>query len=116
MLDFELFKDEKINIISNDSLLEYRNEVEQVSVVITNHRFIIFCLPKDIESFRFGKMIDNFKINKMDIIFETELSNIDKIIIGNDFDKYILKDTNYFYLHDDIIRNYLKDNNIVEEK
>ena len=114
MFDFELLKNEKINIISNDSLLEYRNEVEQVSVVITNQRFLIFCIPKDIESFRFGRFIDNFKMNKMDMIFEIKLSDIDKIIIGNDFDKYILSDTNYFYLHDDIIRNYLKDNNIVE--
>ena len=114
MFHFELLKNEKINIISNDSLLEYRNEVEQVSVVITNQRFLIFCIPKDSESFRFGRFIDNFKMNKMDMIFEIKLSDIDKIIIGNDFDKYILSDTNYFYLHDDIIRNCLKDNNIVE--
>lgn len=116
MFDFCLLKDEKMNIISNASLLEYCNEVERGSVVITNQQFLIFCLPKDVESFRFGKMIDNFKRNKMEVIFATELSNIDKIIVGNDFDKYILKDTNYFYLHDDIIRNYLKDNNIVEEE
>ena len=113
MFDLELLKDEKINIISNDGLLEYR-EVESVTVIITNQRFLIFCLPKDSESFRFGRFIDNFKMNKMDMIFEIKLSDIDKIIIGNDFDKYILSDTNYFYLHDDIIRNYLKDNNIVE--
>ena len=78
MFDFELLKDENINIISNNALLEYRNEVEQVSVIITNKRFIVFCLPKDIESFRFGRFIDNFRMNKMDIIFETELINIDK--------------------------------------
>lgn len=115
MFDLELLKNEKINIISNDAMLEYRDEVEQVTVIITNQRFLIFCLPKDSESFRFGRFIDNFKMNKMDMIFEIKISDIDKIIIGNDFDKYILSDTNYFYLHDDIIRNYLKDNNIVED-
>lgn len=115
MFDLELLLNEKINIISNDAMLEYRDEVEQVTVIITNQRFLMFCLPKDSESFRFGRFIDNFKMNKMDMIFEIKLSDIDKIIIGNDFDKYILNDTNYFYLHDDIIRNYLKDNNIVEE-
>ena len=114
MFDLELLKNEKINIISNDALLEYRDVVEQVTVIITNQRFLIFGLPKDSDSFRIGRIIDNFKMNKMDMIFEIKLSDIDKIIIGNDFDKYILSDTNYFYLHDDIIRNYLKDNNIVE--
>jgi len=115
MFDFELLKNEKIEIISDEGLLEYRSRVKEVSVVITNQRFLIFCIPKDSESFRFGRFIDNFKMNKMDMIFEIKLSDIDKIIIGNDFDKYILSDTNYFYLHDDIIRNYLKDNNIVED-
>ena len=106
MFDLELLKNEKINIISNDAMLEYRDEVEQVTVIITNQRFLIFVLPKDSKSFRFGRFIDNFKMNKMDMIFEIKLS---------DFDKYILSDTNCFYLHDDIIRNYLKNNNIVEE-
>lgn len=115
MFDLELLKNEKINIISNDGWLKYHNDVEQVTVIITNQRFLIFCLPKDSESFRFGKMIDSFKMNKMDMIFEIRLGDIDKIILSNDFDKYILNDTNYFYLHDDIIRNYLKDNNIVVE-
>lgn len=36
MFDLELLKDEKINIISNDSLLEYHDEVESVIVIITN--------------------------------------------------------------------------------
>ena len=63
MFDLEFLKNEKINIISNDAMLEYRDEVEQVTVIITNQQFLIFCLPKDSESFRFGRCIDNFKMN-----------------------------------------------------
>lgn len=102
MFDFELLKNEKIEIISDEGLLEYRSRVKEVSVVITNQRFLIFSTPKDIESFR-----DSYKLNKKEIIFEVKIDDIETIVTGQDFDKYILKDTNYFYLHDDMIRKYL---------
>ena len=60
MFDLELLQNEKINIISNDSLLEYHDDVESVTVIITNQRFLIFAFPKDSESFRFGRFIENF--------------------------------------------------------
>lgn len=108
MYDFKLKKNEEIIIISDDALLKRDNDIEEVTVVVTNVRMLILMLPKNIENFRVGRMI-NSPIMK-EIIFETEISNIEKVIIGTDFDQYILKDTNYFYLHDDMIRKYFKDN------
>ena len=110
MFDFKLLKNEKIIIISDEALLKYQNTIENVSVIITNKRFIILNYPKDIESFRIGKIINTFKTNKKEIIFETKITEFDKIIDGKDFDKYILKDSNYFYLIDEKIKTYLKNN------
>lgn len=107
MFEFNLLEKEKITMISNEGLLQIADEYEEVSVIITNQRFLILKNPKDIEKFRIGRMIDTFKSSILELIFETPLENIDDIITNDDFDKYILKDTNYFYLKDNSIKKFL---------
>lgn len=116
MFDFELLKQEKIELVSNDTLLRYHDEIEKVAVMITNQRFLIFWLPKDLELFRVGRVIDSFKQKRMELILKIEINHIDKIIIGKSFDKYFLKDSNYFYLQDEFVRNYLQDKVMMVEE
>lgn len=108
MYNFKLQKDEQINLISNESILKIDNEEEIVTTIITNKRLLIFNYPKDIESFRIGRIIDTYKQNVMDLIFETPLTNIKEIIQEKNFDKYLLNDTNYFYLQDEQIKEHIK--------
>ena len=108
MFDYELLKNEKVILINNDVLLKHSDDIRGVSVIITNQRFLIFSMPSDVESFRFGKMIDSFKSSKLELIFEAKLTDFEKIVVGDAFDKYILKDTNYFYLNNKEVREYLE--------
>ena len=112
MFEFTLLNDEEIKIISRESLLKYHDTVLSVDVIVTNQRFLILSVPNDSELFRIGRMIDQFKVSKKEIIFEVLLSDIVQIEDNKHYDKYILKDTNYFYLHDDVVRGYLKNNNL----
>lgn len=105
MFDFKLLEKEEVEIVSDHTLIKYHDSVQKVSTVITNKRLLILDYPKDVESFRFGKEVPSPM--KKEILFETELENIISIQKESDFDKYILKDTNYFYLNDDTVTNYL---------
>lgn len=68
MYNFDLKENEKIERIFDDILLKINNDIKNVSVIITNIRFIILSIPSDIESFRVGRTINypNFK----EVIFE----------------------------------------------
>lgn len=105
MYDFNLLENENIIIISDEALLKKSNNIKKVSVIITNYRFIILSLPEDLESFRFGRTI--MHPIKKEIIFDTPIESIDRVEKGKDFDKYILKDSNYFFLDDNGIYNYI---------
>ncbi len=108
MYEFELQKNEKIELISDESLLWLKEEVIPVSIIITNKRFLIFDFPKDIESFRFGRMINYPNPPKKEIIFETNLDNIKKIVKTSDFVRYILKNDQFFCLADKNVYQLLK--------
>ena len=96
MYNFELQKDEKIKKMYDDIFLKLGNDNVNVSVIITNKRFIIFSIPRDIESFRVGRIIN--VPYQMEIIFETVIDNIKEIEKMGDYYKYILLDSNYFLL------------------
>ena len=111
MFEFNLLENEKINLITDEVLLKYQDTTIQVSIIITSKRFLIFNFIKNNESFRVGRMIDNFKTNKKEIIFETNINNVKEIIPGKKYDKYIFNDTNYLYLHNEEVKKYFKENN-----
>ena len=102
MYDYKLEKNEEVEIISDASLLKKGAEV---SVVITNKRFIILELPTDLEGFRMGRAI-NYPIKK-EVIFETSIESIISVENQGDFAKYLLNSTNYFYLKDEKIYAYI---------
>lgn len=105
MYDYQLEKNEEVLIISDNALLKKGNEFSEVSVVITNKRFIILELPTDLEGFRMGRAI-NYPIKK-EVIFETSIESIISVEFQDNFVKYSLDNTNYFYMKDDKIYKYM---------
>jgi len=108
MYNYELKSNEKIERIFDDILLKTNKDILNVSLIITNMRFIILSIPKDMESFRVGRMI-NYQ-NTKEVIFETNLSNIKNIEKEEDYCKYILQNNNYFYLNSDEIYKFINQN------
>ena len=108
MYNIELKNNEQIKEIFDDILLKMGNDNIDVSVIVTNMRFIILSIPKDIESFRVGRVINH--PSHKEIIFETDINNIIDIEKEDDYYKYILKDTNYFYLNSNKIYNFIHQN------
>lgn len=108
MYDYELSKDEEVAIISDDALLKKGYNFFKVTVIVTNQRFLILELPTDLEGFRFGKVI-NYPIKK-EIIFEVPIENVVEVLKEGKNTKYVLDDTNYFYLNDDKIYEYFLEN------
>lgn len=106
MFDFKLNISEEIEIISNDSILKQVEEGISVTVVITNQRLLILDFPKDLESFRRGREI--MKPFVKEVLFEVSLEDILGIEPGEEFDKYVLKDEQNFYLADIQTRNYIQ--------
>lgn len=105
MYDYQLEKNEEVLLTSDNGLLKKGNDFSNVSVVITNKRFIILELPTDLEGFRFGRSI-NYPIKK-EVIFDTPIQSIISVEYQDDFVKYLLDSTNYFYLKDDNIYEYM---------
>lgn len=108
MYNIKLKNNEQIKEIFDDILLKIGNDNIDVSVIITNIRFLILSIPKNTESFRVGRVINN--PNYKEIIFETDINNIINIEKEDNYYKYILKDTNYFYLNSNKIYNFLHQN------
>ena len=108
MYNIKLQNNEQIKEIFDDILLKISNDNIDVSVIITNIRFIILSIPKDTESFRVGRVINN--PNYKEIINETDINNIINIEKEDNYYKYILKDNNYFYLNSNKIYNFLHQN------
>ena len=109
MYNYSLLNNEKIIKIYDDVLLKTGNDILDVSVIITNMRFIILSIPKNKEVYRVGRMIIDKPISK-ETIFETEINNIIDIKKEEDYYKYILSDTNYFLLNTDKIYKLINQN------
>lgn len=109
MYNYSLLNNEKIIKIYDDVLLKTGNDILDVSVIITNMRFIILSIPKNKEAYRVGRMIIDKPISK-EIIFETDINNIIDIQKEEDYYKYILSDTNYFLLNTDKIYKLINQN------
>lgn len=105
MYNYELNKNEEVILLSEKSFLKKENEISNVTTIITNQRFIILELPTNLEEFRVGRSI-NYPIKK-EVIFETSIDSIIEVSKENDFVKYQLVNTNYFYLSDDDVYDYM---------
>ncbi|MCX4364514.1 MAG: hypothetical protein OSJ70_01885 [Bacilli bacterium] len=106
MYEYKLNKDEEVFLISDGGKLKKEKDFFEVTTIITNQRFLILETPKDLENFRVGRSI-NYPIKK-EIIFEIPVTSIVNIEIDNISTKYTLDSTNYFYLDDSMVYNYMK--------
>ena len=107
MLEYILLEKEEIKLLSDKSLLRVENKEIPITTLITNQRMLLFDYPKDEESFRSGPQINPIVRMKKEIILETRLSEIEKIIETDKGSKYVLKNGNYFYLTDSKITSYV---------
>ena len=116
MVNIELLKHEKISVLSKKVKVKINENISEVSIVITNKRLLVFDYPNIKDLVNSDKKVDYHIANKKQIVFETKLNNIEKIIENTLFDKYILKDKSCIYIHDDLLRKYFKkQNNIIKK-
>lgn len=110
MYDYSLNENEEVLLISDNSLLKKGKLTAQVTTIITNQRFLILELPKDLEGFRFGRSIK--QPIKKEVILDIPIKSVLEIIKEKEYVKYVLESTNYFYLNDELVYEYmLKINN-----
>lgn len=108
MYDFKLNKNEKINLISDNTVIYTDTDKRNVTCIITNQRLLILDYPSGIhnskEDLRIsGKMT---YIRKKEIICEIKLQNIISIIKKKDSHKIELNE-GFINLKDDEIIKYL---------
>ncbi len=107
MLEYILLDGEEVKLLSDKSFLKKGNKEIPITTLITNKRMMLFDYPRDEESFRSGSLINPIVRMKKEIIFETPLSEIERIEDTDNGSKYLLKNGNYFYLIDKTITQYI---------
>ncbi len=107
MYEFQKLENEEIIIISNKSILKVDNEERIISTILTNQRLLLFDDPSSINNYQETMRISrgaNY-IKQKEVILDVNLNDIVSIIEEEKYDKFILTNTNYFYLKDDKIKN-----------
>ena len=102
MYDIKLLEEENIVYITDEAILKKEGNPYKITVVLTNVRILLLDYPPKTpnyeEDMRVGKGIDYLK--KKEEISSFYLKDIENIIEEKDYNKYIMRDTNYFYLFD----------------
>ena len=113
MYEFVKRENEEIIVISDDSILKVDNVEKNISSILTNQRLLFFDNPS--KSNNYQEVLKSSRgvnyICQKELIFSIELNDLLNIVEENNFDKYILNDTNFFYLRDLMIKNKVKENN-----
>lgn len=107
MYEFLKLEDENILLISDDSILLKENVEKNISVIITDRRMLLLDYPEKSNNYEEALRTSRGSeyMLKKEPIFIIELDKIKSVEQDSNYDKYILIDTNYFYLKDDNIRN-----------
>lgn len=111
MYNIKLNKNEKINLISDSTIIYKDNNSSIYTSIITTNRYIILDYPSDIfnvkEDLRIIGRLNYIK--QKEIIFETNLKNIINIKKGKKYYKIILSNNNYILIKDNkVINNLIK--------
>ena len=110
MYDFKLNREEKIKLISDNTIVYTGKEEKNVTCIITNKRLLILDYPSGVhnsaEDLRIsGRMT---YIRKKEVISEIYLNDMVSLENEKQFYKIILKNGKYLNINDDEIINYLK--------
>ena len=97
MYDFAKLNNEEIKEIIDGARLLVAEEEKEISVIVTNQRVVFLEYPKDSvdETLRVSRGVQYMK--RMEEFFNFNLSDL-KEIIPDEYDKYMLKDGNYFFI------------------
>lgn len=107
MYEFQKLENEEIVFISDNSLLKVDNQAKAISTIVTNQRLLLLDYPSKDNNYEEAlKSRGVSYIAKKEVILAINLSDIVSIE-ENDYDKYILANTNYFYLKDLEIKKYI---------
>lgn len=109
MYELEKLKNEEIMFISDNTFLKMDDYEKNVSTIITNQRFLLLDYPSDINNYqeilRLASGANYIKYKEL--ILDVFLDDIVDINVEEKYDKYILSNTNYFYLKDDKVKEFM---------
>ena len=110
MYDIKLMHNEKILLISDNSLIYNSNYEKVYTTIITNYRFLVLDFPSNknnsLEDLRTSQRLTY--INKKEIILSIKLDDINDITKQDDYYK-IDFNNNYILIKDNDIVNKLKE-------
>ena len=102
MYEFKKLDGEEIVLISDDSILKVDGNDKNISTILTNQRLLLFDYPSSVnnyqEAMKVGRGADYIK--QKELILDVYISDIVSITLEDGYDKYLLENTNYFYLKD----------------
>lgn len=106
MYKFKKMKNEEIILIEDDCALIYEDNKRNISVILTNMRLILldYLTNGYEEDLRLSRGVQYLK--EKEELRSFNLNEISEIVKG-DFDKYILNNSNFFYLKTKDIKNKL---------
>lgn len=112
MYDIKFLDNEKIALISDNTLVYTNGSDKLCTSIITNIRYLILDYPSNfhnsLEDLRASGKITYLK--QKEVIFSIDISDITKITKDNNYDKILLNNQEYILVKDDEIINYLKHN------
>lgn len=109
MYEFQKLVDEEILFITDDTVLKKANNDIKVSLVVTNKRLLLLDYPSKVNNYQEnlkGARVLNY-LSKKEVILEVFLCDIDVIEKADDYDKYVLKNGNYFFIRNSEVRKYV---------
>lgn len=110
MYDFKLWKDEKVMLISDNTVIYIGDELKNYTCIITNQRILILDYPSGIhnsmEDLRISGKISY--IRKKEVILEISFNDIVSLKDKKYFYRIHLNGGKYIDLNNDEIISYLK--------
>ena len=111
MYNFNKLDNEEILLISDEVVLKKDNANVEISAIVTNKRLILLDYPE--EDNNYEEVLRTSRgahyVKQKEIILSVDLENIKEIISEDNFDKYVLNTSNYFYLNNDQINKKVKE-------
>ena len=111
MYNFQKLDNEEILLIRDDSILKKADKDIVISTIITNKRLILLDYPSEInnyeEAMRTSRGTDYIK--QKEPILIVNLEDIKEVVKEENFDKYVLNTSNYFYLNDNEVKDKVID-------
>ena len=110
MYEIKFLDNEKIELISDNTLVYTKDGEKNCSSVVTNMRYLILDYPSGVynsmEDLRTSGKITYIK--KKEIILSVNINDINKIVKDNDYDKILLNNQEYVMINDNEIVEYLE--------